>query len=154
MSRTLRVVIAEDNHLVREGVRRLLEDSGQIEVVACVGDATFCHSVAYITRICQAKSKGPLPLIVAAAGNGNPNRSGYPAVLPSAVVAVALETDAAGQLARANYNSTTPANAIEQKAFGGAQDDPVATVTSPGGPVTNLYGTSFATAAVAAAYLP
>jgi DNA-binding NarL/FixJ family response regulator len=39
MSRTLRVVIAEDNYLVREGVRRLLEDSGQIEVVACVGDA-------------------------------------------------------------------------------------------------------------------
>jgi DNA-binding NarL/FixJ family response regulator len=39
MSETLRVVIAEDNYLVREGVRRLLEDSGQIEVVACVGDA-------------------------------------------------------------------------------------------------------------------
>jgi DNA-binding NarL/FixJ family response regulator len=40
MSRTLRVVIAEDNYLVREGVRRLLEDSGQVEVVACVGDAS------------------------------------------------------------------------------------------------------------------
>jgi DNA-binding NarL/FixJ family response regulator len=39
MSGTLRVVIAEDNYLVREGVRRLLEDSGEIEVVACVGDA-------------------------------------------------------------------------------------------------------------------
>ncbi|MDF2747189.1 MAG: DNA-binding response regulator, partial [Propionibacteriaceae bacterium] len=39
MSETLRVVIAEDNYLVREGVRRLLEDSGQIEVLACVGDA-------------------------------------------------------------------------------------------------------------------
>ena len=39
MSVTLRVVIAEDNYLVREGVRRLLEDSGQVEVVACVGDA-------------------------------------------------------------------------------------------------------------------
>jgi DNA-binding NarL/FixJ family response regulator len=35
----LRAVIAEDNYLVCEGVRRLLEDSGQIEVVACVGDA-------------------------------------------------------------------------------------------------------------------
>ena len=32
MSKTLRVVIAEDNYLVREGVRRLLEDSGQVEV--------------------------------------------------------------------------------------------------------------------------
>ena len=39
MSETLRVVVAEDNYLVREGVRRLLEDSGQIEVVACFGDA-------------------------------------------------------------------------------------------------------------------
>ena len=39
MTKPLRVVIAEDNYLVREGVRRLLEDSGQIEVVACVSDA-------------------------------------------------------------------------------------------------------------------
>ena len=38
MAETLRVVIAEDNYLVREGVRRLLEDSGQVEVMACVGD--------------------------------------------------------------------------------------------------------------------
>ena len=29
----LRVVIAEDNYLVREGTRRLLEDSGEIEVI-------------------------------------------------------------------------------------------------------------------------
>ena len=39
MADRLRVIIAEDNYLVREGVRRLLEDSGQVEVVACVGDA-------------------------------------------------------------------------------------------------------------------
>jgi DNA-binding NarL/FixJ family response regulator len=37
MTDMLRVVIAEDNYL-REGVRRLLEDSGQVEVAACVGD--------------------------------------------------------------------------------------------------------------------
>jgi DNA-binding NarL/FixJ family response regulator len=36
----LRVVIAEDNYLVREGVRRLLEDSGEVDVVACTGNAT------------------------------------------------------------------------------------------------------------------
>ena len=36
----LRVVIAEDNYLVREGLRRLLEDSGEISVLACVGTAT------------------------------------------------------------------------------------------------------------------
>jgi DNA-binding NarL/FixJ family response regulator len=37
MPERLRVVIAEDNYLVREGTRRLLEDSGQVEVVAAVG---------------------------------------------------------------------------------------------------------------------
>jgi DNA-binding NarL/FixJ family response regulator len=39
MPRRLRVVIAEDNYLVREGLRRLLEDSGEVEVLACVGTA-------------------------------------------------------------------------------------------------------------------
>jgi DNA-binding NarL/FixJ family response regulator len=39
MSDRLRVVIAEDNYLVREGTRRLLEDSGQVEVVGAVGTA-------------------------------------------------------------------------------------------------------------------
>jgi DNA-binding NarL/FixJ family response regulator len=35
----LRVIIAEDNYLVREGTRRLLEESGEIDVVAAVGTA-------------------------------------------------------------------------------------------------------------------
>lgn len=39
MADRLRVVIAEDNYLVREGTRRLLEDAGGIEVLAGVGDA-------------------------------------------------------------------------------------------------------------------
>lgn len=39
MTERLRVLIAEDNYLVREGTRRLLEDSGEIEVVAAVGSA-------------------------------------------------------------------------------------------------------------------
>jgi DNA-binding NarL/FixJ family response regulator len=39
-SDALRVVIAEDNYLVREGVRRLLEDSGEVDVVAGTGNAT------------------------------------------------------------------------------------------------------------------
>jgi len=33
------VVIAEDNYLVREGTRRLLEDSGRVDVAAAVGSA-------------------------------------------------------------------------------------------------------------------
>lgn len=41
-----RIVIAEDNYLVREGTRRLLEDTGEIEVLAAVGDAeSLCRAV-------------------------------------------------------------------------------------------------------------
>ena len=37
MAEPLRIVIADDNYLVREGTRRLLEDSGQVTVLAAVG---------------------------------------------------------------------------------------------------------------------
>jgi DNA-binding NarL/FixJ family response regulator len=54
----LRIVIAEDSYLVREGTRRLLEDSGQVDVVAAVGtpgellDAVErLHPAAVITDI-------------------------------------------------------------------------------------------------------
>lgn len=40
MSEPLRVVIAEDHYLVREGTRKLLEDSGEVTVEAAVGTAT------------------------------------------------------------------------------------------------------------------
>ena len=40
MPERLRVVIAEDHYLVREGTRKLLEDSGEVEVEAAVGTAT------------------------------------------------------------------------------------------------------------------
>jgi DNA-binding NarL/FixJ family response regulator len=39
MPASLRVVIAEDNYLVREGTRRLLVDSGDVDVLAAVGNA-------------------------------------------------------------------------------------------------------------------
>ena len=39
MNEALRIVIADDNYLVREGTRRLLEDSGQVTVLAAVGSA-------------------------------------------------------------------------------------------------------------------
>jgi DNA-binding NarL/FixJ family response regulator len=39
MPERLRIVIAEDNYLVREGTRRLLEDTGLVEVLATVGTA-------------------------------------------------------------------------------------------------------------------
>ena len=38
-TRPLRIVIADDNYLVREGTRRLLEDSGEVTVQAAVGSA-------------------------------------------------------------------------------------------------------------------
>jgi len=41
----LRVVIADDSFLVREGTRRLLEDSGSVEVVAAVEDAELLRAV-------------------------------------------------------------------------------------------------------------
>jgi len=39
----LRVVIADDHYLVREGVSRLLEESGEVEVLDAVGTATELH---------------------------------------------------------------------------------------------------------------
>lgn len=39
MSDRLRVIIAEDHFLVREGTRRLLEETGEVEVVATAGTA-------------------------------------------------------------------------------------------------------------------
>ena len=39
MADALRIVIADDNYLVREGTRRLLEDTGQVTVLAAVGSA-------------------------------------------------------------------------------------------------------------------
>jgi DNA-binding NarL/FixJ family response regulator len=39
MAERLRIVIADDNYLVREGTRRLLEDSGVVNVLATVGTA-------------------------------------------------------------------------------------------------------------------
>ena len=37
------MVIAEDHYLVREGTRRLLEDSGTVEILAAVGTADELH---------------------------------------------------------------------------------------------------------------
>jgi DNA-binding NarL/FixJ family response regulator len=43
------VVIAEDHYLLREGTRALLEDSGQVRVLATAGDAT--ELLATVTRL-------------------------------------------------------------------------------------------------------
>ena len=46
MSDRLRVVIAEDHYLVREGIRQSLEAAADIDVVAAVGDATELEATA------------------------------------------------------------------------------------------------------------
>lgn len=40
MSGPIRIVLADDNYLLREGVRALLEDSGEVEICAAVSNAT------------------------------------------------------------------------------------------------------------------
>ena len=43
MTKRIRVVIAEDHYLLREGTRQLLESSGRVDVLATVGDAPALH---------------------------------------------------------------------------------------------------------------
>jgi DNA-binding NarL/FixJ family response regulator len=50
MAEPLRVVIADDNYLVREGSRRLLEDSGEVAVLAAVGSAAELLDAVRRTR--------------------------------------------------------------------------------------------------------
>jgi DNA-binding NarL/FixJ family response regulator len=50
MAEALRVIIADDNYLVREGTRRLLEDSGEVTVLAAVGSAPELLDAAGRTR--------------------------------------------------------------------------------------------------------
>jgi DNA-binding NarL/FixJ family response regulator len=64
----LRVVIADDNYLVREGTRRLLEDSGQVKVEAAVGSApelldvvSRTHPDAVLTDIRMPQDSGGDP---------------------------------------------------------------------------------------------
>jgi DNA-binding NarL/FixJ family response regulator len=49
MSDVLRVALAEDHHLLREGTRRLLEDTGEVDIVASCGNAA--ELVAEVDRV-------------------------------------------------------------------------------------------------------
>lgn len=61
MSYRLRVVIAEDHYLSREGTRQLLESSGEIEVVAAVGDADAQLDQIDVLRLTQPWSTFACP---------------------------------------------------------------------------------------------
>ncbi len=65
MAEPLRVVIAEDHYLVREGTRHLLEETGEVEVVAAVGTAAELldavrrlHPAAVITDVRMPPGSG------------------------------------------------------------------------------------------------
>src|SRR6266700_817794 len=66
MPEPLQVVIADDNYLVREGTRRLLEDAGEVVVLAAVGSAPElldavrrCRPDAVLTDIRMPPLGGP-----------------------------------------------------------------------------------------------
>jgi hypothetical protein len=90
-----------------------------------------------------------VPIVVCAAGNDGPRgKMGYPATIPGVVVAMAL--DWSGQTA--SYNCTPPAGTQVHAvgAIGGVENDPLGNMTQQGESVKLLYGSSFATALVAA----
>jgi DNA-binding NarL/FixJ family response regulator len=66
MPEPLQVVLADDNYLVREGTRRLLEDAGEVVVLAAVGSAPElldavrrCRPDAVLTDIRMPPLGGP-----------------------------------------------------------------------------------------------
>jgi hypothetical protein len=138
--------------------------SGEFDIVNASLTTTSGHpcetslggSISYIARICHNQRPGTVPPIVAAAGNQSLQRSGYPALVPGAIVAMALEEDPAapGTYKRAAYNCKPPQPANEQEAFGGSRSDPIGTISVGARSGTPFYGTSFAAAAITAAYLP
>ncbi|MFD4657079.1 S8 family serine peptidase [Kitasatospora sp. NPDC058444] len=107
--------------------------------------STLGLSIDYVVRY-AARRRGPLPVLVAAAGNEQHATSGYPARVPDAIVALA--SDDSGN--PATYNSDPPAGARTEIAYGASESHPLGRL--PDG--TPLYGTSFATAVVSGAYLP
>jgi len=113
-------------------------------------ETSLGRSLNYLLSMCRAHSGHRLPVLVAAAGNDPNAPSRYPAILPGAVVAVAL--DASGN--RASFNTPPRGGATVQEAFGGTQTDPLGDITRPGEPQEDLWGTSFAAGIVTGAYLP
>jgi hypothetical protein len=93
----------------------------------------------------------PMPVVVCAAGNHKDQPMSYPAVVPGVVVALGL--DWAGD--RADYNCREPAGAgvYTVGAYGGVRHDSLGTATRPGRKAVDCYGSSYATALVAASLL-
>ena len=80
MAEPLRIVIADDNYLVREGTRRLLEDSGQVTVQAAVGSAPELLDAVQRSRADAVLTDIRMPLPGSADGrDGRPAMEGIDA---------------------------------------------------------------------------
>jgi DNA-binding NarL/FixJ family response regulator len=79
MSDQLRIVIADDNYLVREGTRRLLEDSGEVTVQAAVGSASELLDAVQRTRPDAVLTDIRMPRNSAAGGGTVPAMEGIDA---------------------------------------------------------------------------
>lgn len=113
-------------------------------------DSTLGKSIDYLLSYCRANAGHSMPALIAAAGNGFGAKSGYPARLDGAVVALAL--DAQGN--PAGYNSTPPQGATTMTAYGAGPAQPLGNLGPLTGNATDLWGTSFAAAAITGAHLP
>jgi len=79
MDEPLRIVIADDNYLVREGTRRLLEDSGQVTVLTAVGSAPELLDAVRRTRPDAVLTDIRMPPAGSAARAGEPAMEGIDA---------------------------------------------------------------------------
>jgi DNA-binding NarL/FixJ family response regulator len=80
MAEPLRIVIADDNYLVREGTRRLLEDSGHVSVQAAVGSAPELLDAVQRSRADAVLTDIRMPRAGAAEGrDGRPAMEGIDA---------------------------------------------------------------------------
>jgi DNA-binding NarL/FixJ family response regulator len=75
----LRIVIADDNYLVREGTRRLLEDSGEVTVQAAVGSADELLDAVRRSRPDAVLTDIRMPQARAAGGGSVPAMEGIDA---------------------------------------------------------------------------
>jgi hypothetical protein len=104
-------------------------------------------TLAFVRALCGRH--GAIPPVIAAAGNRTSGQQfGYPAALPDAIAAVALDWDGNA----ADYNVEVPPGILREAGYGGTREDPFGTVDN-GHQQNALYGSSFAAALVTCRYL-
>jgi len=96
----VRVVVAEDSYLIREGTRRLLEDSGEVEVLATVGSGPELVRAVRRLRPDAVLTDIRMPTVDAAAGE--PSMEGI-----QAAHAIKAEHPAVGVVVLSQYVDET-----------------------------------------------